>query len=191
MPSKGVVMTDNTHTKQSPDADELMRYVSELADKNGMTRRRAREALQRIGEPATPYLTEAMGSQDINVRWEAAKALVRIKDPRAARTLVHALMDESFEIQWLAAEALIALGRSALGPLLEGLMHNYGSVYMRQGAHHVLHDLERRHQLEPASIQVLDELRGIEPLEPYPISARRALQELRGRGDSFQASVGR
>jgi len=163
----------------SNGSDEYLRqYLSQLGSRNGLARQQARKALERAGHAATSYLTEKLNSNDANIRWEAAKALIKIADPKAAPALVRALTDESFEVQWLAAEALIALGREALRPLLEGLIRSYGSVYMRQGAHHVLHDLERRQLLPPATLNVLDELRCLEPLEPYPVSARRALKEL-------------
>jgi HEAT repeat protein len=144
-----------------------------------MARRKAREALERVGWKVTPYLVDALTSSDVNVRWEAAKALGRIADPASAPALVRALMDESFEVQWLAAEGLIALGRKALEPLLEGLIDNPESVYMRQGAHHVLHDLERKHLLGEPSLHMLDQLRSVDPIEPYSLSAKRALKALR------------
>ena len=166
-------------TNNESGRDENLRHlVAELGDRNGMVRRHAREALEQVGRATTPYLIEKLQSPIADVRWEATKALGHIADPKAAPALVGMLMDQSFEIQWLAAEALIALGRAAVRPLLEGLVHNYGSVYLRQGAHHVLHDLERRHLLTPPTLLVLDDLRSMQSLEPYPVSARRALKDL-------------
>jgi HEAT repeat protein len=169
-----------SQTKEMPQISEtqLNTLLSELGSKNGMIRRRAREALERIGNAVSPYLSQRLQSPDLNVRWEAAKALGHIGNPETASALVRALMDESFEVQWLAAEGLIAMGKDALKPMLEGLVRNYGSIYMRQGAHHVLHDLERHNLLPPSALRVLDELRCIEPLEPYPVSAKHALEEL-------------
>ena len=174
-------MTNETTDQAGLDEEEIARLVSELGNKNGMERRHAREALEKAGSAATPILIEQLNNPKDNVRWEATKALVHIADPKAGATLVKTLMDESFEIQWLAAEALIALGKDAIKPLLEGVVHNPGSVYMRQGAHHVLHDLERRDELPPVVINALDDLRFLEPREPYPISAKRALEELYGK----------
>lgn len=173
-------MNDSNIKERIAVEEDLQQLVSQLSDTNGMTRRHAREALEHAGKAATPYLIPELSSPLQHTRWEAAKALTAIVDPEAAPALVRTLMDESFEVQWLAAEALIALGPEALAPLLEGIIHNYGSVYMRQGAHHVLHDLERRELLSPHLLTVLDELRTLEPLEPYPVSARRALKELQG-----------
>jgi HEAT repeat protein len=170
-----------------PD-QSLQALITTLSSRNGLQRRRARDALVQAGTAATDCLIESLGSNSKTVRWEAAKALVSIADPKAAPAFEEALMDESFEVQWLAAEALIAIGRPALTPLLEGLIHSYGSVYIRQGVHHVLHDLDRRDLLPPATHQVLEELRCLEPLEPYPVSARRALRELSLMKDSEPTS---
>ena len=48
------------------------------------------------------------------MRWEAAKALGKIGDPKAALALVGALEDPRSGIRWLAAEGLMAIGREAL-----------------------------------------------------------------------------
>jgi hypothetical protein len=171
-------MATYTKNRRVDNEGKLQNLAAELKSRNGMARRHAREELERMGREATPYLVRLLGSRSTNARWEATKALSRIADPEAAPALVQALMDESFEVQWLAGEALIAIGPDAVKPLLDGLVHNYGSVYMRQGAHHVLHDLEKRHLLTPPTLRVLEELRSIEPLEPYSVSARRALKNM-------------
>lgn len=157
--------------------DRVRHWITELGNKNGMIRRQARKALERAGLVSTPYLIEKLRHADADVRWEATKALGQIADPRAATALVFALMDKSFEVQWLAAEALIAIGEAAIRPLLEGLIQFHNSIYMRQGAHHVLHAFERRELLTPSVQRVLDDLRSSQSIEPYPISARRALKE--------------
>jgi len=173
-----------TAIKPVADDTRIMNLIATLEAKDGIDRLHAREELERIGVRAGPYLARALGHRRALVRWEAAKALIRIQDRRAAPALVNCLMDESFEVQWLAAEALIAMGREAIAPLLKGLLNNYGSVYFRQGAHHILHDLERKRELEPLTLRVLDELRCIEPLEPYPVSAGRALEALKDRRET-------
>jgi HEAT repeat protein len=170
------------HTDETVTAavrDRIDGLVKDLASRNGVVRQRARKELCQLGKPAGPALARALKHRDENVRWEAAKALAHIQDPKAAPALVQCLMDEVFEVQWLAAEALIALGKHALIPLLEAITTNYGSVFLRQGAHHVLHALERRGLLDADTQLVIDELRYLDPLEPYPIGAQRALDSLR------------
>jgi len=179
-------MENNTAIEPVADDSRIMKLIATLEAKDGIDRLHAREELEHMGVRTGPYLARALGHHSDRVRWEAAKALIRIHDRRAAPALVNCLMDESFEVQWLAAEALIALGHEALVPLLKGLINNYGSVYFRQGAHHILHDLERKCELDPLTLRVLDELREIEPLEPYPVSAGRALMVLQNRNAQAQ-----
>jgi len=180
-PRKGKAMNTQKSNEEKIQGEQLQKLVSDLSNKDGIIRRHARQKLEQAGTAAVDYLIASLDIPDDNTRWEATKALGHIGDPKAAPALVHALMDDSFEVQWLAAEGLIALGEAAIEPLLEGLAHNYGSIFMRQGAHHVLHDLERRKLLPDGVLHVLGELRSLEPLEPFPISARRALKELFGK----------
>jgi len=167
--------TQNENAEATKGIDRL---IAALEEKDGMKRRHARMELQEIGKPAVPYLIEALSHGEKRVRWEAAKALGIIGNPEAAPALVQALMDESFEIQWLASEGLIGMGKDAIAPLLKGLTEHFDSVYLRQGAHHILHDLERKNMLNDETIKVIDEIRNIEPLEPFPIIARNALQAI-------------
>jgi hypothetical protein len=116
---------------------------------------------------------------DHEVRWEAAKALGEIADPRSAPALVETLEDAGFDIRWLAAEGLIALGKAGLEPLLEALPKKADSVYLREGAHHVMYDLAHkgfRDQLAP----VMAALEGVDPEIEIREPARKALQALGG-----------
>lgn len=95
--------------------------IAELRSQDGVQRKRARNALVKIGKSAVPFLIGLMTNPEDHVRWEACKALVSIKDPAAAVPLVVALGDESSEVRWLAAEALIAIKREAVVPVLQTL----------------------------------------------------------------------
>ena len=64
--------------------------------------------------------------------------LREIGDRRAIRGLVEALGDSSFEVRWVAAEALIDLGRAAVPAVLHALLHHADSTWFRNGSHHVL-----------------------------------------------------
>jgi HEAT repeat protein len=173
-------MSHHNVTVEQGNAIRISSLIRSLDDSDGLKRRDAREELEQIGKPATPYLIKALDDASKRVRWEAAKALVAIKDSRAAPALVNSLMDEVFEIQWLAAEALIALGTDSVVPLLKKLITDYRSLFLRQGAHHVLHDLEKKNLLDPETQDVVDDLRCIEPMEPFPYRAKRALDSLLG-----------
>lgn len=159
--------------------EEIAQWIAALGSKDGMERQRARLALVEMGKVAVPYLIEALKEVHHQVRWEAAKALGSLNDPDAAPALVEALMDESSEIRWLAAEALIALREPAVVPLLLALEKNFKSVWLRHGAHHVLHDLGRYHLLNKPTLQVLETLRSLEPVVAIPWAAKVALESLK------------
>jgi HEAT repeat protein len=158
--------------------EKIERLVGELGDKNGYFRENARKALVKIGKPAVPHLIELLSHPEPLLRWEACKTLDGIKDPTAIAPLVTALDDEKMQVRWVAAEALIALKTKAIIPLLHALENEFDSSYMRQGAHHILHALERDDLLNKKTIEVLDALRFLEPRVSVATAARRALNSL-------------
>jgi hypothetical protein len=155
--------------------------VTLLGCKEGLKRQTERQRLVEMGKPAVPVLIELLSHEKRQVRWEAAKALGEIVDPAAAPALVQSLMDECAEIRWLAAEGLIALGESALVPLLEGLVEHFDEFRLRQGAHHVLHDLVRRYHVNQETISLLETLRSLQPTVTVAFAAQRALDSLTHR----------
>jgi HEAT repeat protein len=169
---------DKDDVPQEPTADStsLDSLLAALGSYDGVARQRARQDLVAIGGPAVAPLIEALTDPNDDVRWEAAKALGQIGDPAAA-ALVSVLEDENSGIRWLAAEGLIALGREGLVPLLRALEQRSDSVWLREGAHHVLHDLARG-DLEDVLSPVLAALDGIEPTMEVPWAARAALDAL-------------
>jgi len=92
----------------------LLDLMDALRSTSGVRRQTARCELVAIGSPAVPFLVGALLDGDNRVRWEAAKALGTIADPRSGPGLVRALRDDRIEVQWLAAEGLIAIGREAI-----------------------------------------------------------------------------
>jgi len=152
--------------------------VKEFASSSAIDREIAREALVAIGKPAVQALVEALSNPDDQVRWEAAKALNCIADPAAVPALVTALGDERAGVRWLAAEVLIALGHASLEPVLKALTDPANVSWLREGAHHVLHELTRRESAERLR-PVLEALEDFEPGLTAPLAALRALQALR------------
>lgn len=111
------------------------------------------------------------------VRWEAAKTLGEIGDPEAAPALVESLEDEEFDVRWLAAIGLIGMNIKGLKPLLQALRKKGDSVLLREGAHHVIHDLAKgglRKYLAPLKVVLED----IEPAVEVPQSAYKVLDML-------------
>jgi HEAT repeat protein len=144
------------------EREKIPQLLLDLRSELGRDRRRARRALERIGEPVVPELLSLLEHRDPHLRWEAAKALGAIASPSSARALVKTLKDEDGGVRWLAAEALVALGRDGLVPLLESLFADASSSRMRRGAHHVLKGI-----LDPQLAEVVAPVR--ESLEAYAL----------------------
>jgi HEAT repeat protein len=151
--------------------------IADLASEDGITRVRARRALADIGHTAVGPLVEALTSKKEWVRWEAAKTLAQIGDPAATRTLIDALSNSEFEIRWLAAEGLIHIGDRAIRPLLKELIGNSDSLFIREGAHHILRDLPETRYREILT-PVLHALEDVEPSLEVAVAAKAALNAI-------------
>jgi hypothetical protein len=176
-----------------PNKATIDELVAKLAGKSGRARENVRQRLVAIGKPAVPALIEALKQRDKLIRWEAAKTLGEIRDPKAAPALVKGLRDRVFEIRWLAAEGLIAIGHEALVPLLNELIKYPEYPWLQQGAHHVLSHFaasdiyiphhEFAHPKQNTSLKELlqplvSALEGVEPSLEVPRAASEVLDEL-------------
>jgi len=177
--SKSTVQSKKMEAARSaePSAPSPEELISSLSSQDDAVRVKARNTLVAMGKAAIPSLAAAL--QEINdlARWEAAKALGEIGAPEAGPPLVKALEDEQFDVRWLAAVALINMNIKGLKPLLHALMERSDSVFLRDGAHHVVHDLtkgELRKYLAP----VLTALENVEPAAGCPQVAFHALEML-------------
>jgi len=176
MKEKQITARNTSRTRKAKTAkmDDL---ITDLSSKDSITRIKARESLVSSRRRAVPPLLKALSSKDQWVRWEAAKALSQIHDPSSVEGLVSALRDKMFDVRWLAAEGLIAIGRKSLVPLLRALIDNPDSVEIREGAHHVLHDMSGG-TIKKILRPVLNALESMEaPLEA-PLAAKSALDAL-------------
>jgi HEAT repeat protein len=173
---KSISRSKKTDTAQS-GAPPLKALIKSLSSEDDGVRVKARHSLVATGKAAVLPLTEALKSSHALVKWEAAKALGEIGAPEAAPSLVKALEDDQFDVRWLAAIGLIGMNIKGLKPLLHALMHRSDSVFLREGAHHVIHDLtkgELREYLAP----VLAALENIELAAGCPQAAFHALEML-------------
>jgi len=112
--------------------------ISQLNDRDGIVRERARRALIAMGPKAVEPLLNALKHRRSRVRYEAAMCLAAIADRRAVDGLVQALGDRAFEVRWVAAEGLIGIGRFAVPAVLQALMAGADSAWLREGCRHVL-----------------------------------------------------
>ena len=169
---KGNVVSDNKATKAI-----IKSLIADLASKDGVVRVKARQQLVAYKKRSVAPLIRTLSNENDWVRWEAAKALSQIGNNKAIKALLEALSDEKFEVRWLAAEGLIRIGRKAIFPLLEASVKHSDLHWLREGIHHVLHDINRgniRKVLRP----VLAALEGPEPSLEVPQAAKSALAAL-------------
>jgi HEAT repeat protein len=151
--------------------------IADLVCDDVITCQKARRQLVAMGHKVVPSLVKELGNKKFWVRWEAAKALAQIGDPTATAALIKALEDKEFDVRWLAAEGLINIGLQAVVPLMEALIDNPKSIWLRQGAHHVLHDMDRG-DLNKVLRPVMLALEDVEPYVEVPVAARKALDSL-------------
>jgi HEAT repeat protein len=153
-------------------------YINELDDPSWMKRQFARFSLVECGEVASPTLINELSNPDREVRWEVVKALGAINDQNSAQALVEMLMDDDTGVRWAAMEALIRLNQAALLPLIQGLVKHFDSTRLREGAHHVLHNLQDKRLLSRTQVKILEALQGVEPEIEVAWAAERALEEM-------------
>jgi HEAT repeat protein len=171
-------VSEVSSTSESQGDQEMVRsLVAQLARKDGLEREAARERLVTIGEAAIAPLIRALKDGREMVRWEAAKALGEIHDAAAARALVESLEDRVFDIRWLAAEGLIAIGHKSLPPLLRALEQRSDSKALQNGAHHVAHALAKD-DLKEVLRPLLVALEDVEPSVEVPFAALAVLNTL-------------
>jgi hypothetical protein len=175
-------MTEFSMTNGAQDSPEdpgrCASHIEGLRSRDGWVRLKARGALTLMGSRAVPELLPLLKAPEDGVRWEAAKTLAEIADARAVPELVAVLEDRNSDVRWLAAAGLIAMRGRALVPLLEALLGRSDSVWLQEGAHHVLHSLAKT-DLGDVVAPVLAALEGGDPGFAVQRPGREALQRLR------------
>ncbi|MCB0065274.1 MAG: HEAT repeat domain-containing protein [Caldilineaceae bacterium] len=95
-------------------------------------------------ENQKPHLPEAEALALLNdplrspyEREQGLHALAADPTPAHIERLLEALEDNQFGIRWTAAAALAEMGERALVPLLQLLIRQHDSVWLREGAYHI------------------------------------------------------
>jgi sporulation protein YlmC with PRC-barrel domain len=156
-------------------APRIPALIVDLGVQSATVRERAHSTLVTMGKPAVRPLLEALTNSTEYGRGQAAKVLGEIGDLAAAPALVKALEDDKFDVRWLAALALVALGRDGLPALLQALIERPDSTWLREGAHHVLHD-EGYETWQTQLGPVMKALEGYAPAATLPGAAERVLR---------------
>jgi HEAT repeat protein len=171
------ISKSNTQGMPDKSISTLDAVIANLASHDDRTREKARHTLVAMGKDGVQSLIEPLKDKRYLMRWEAAKALGEIADSGAAPALVEALEDEAFDVRWLAAVALIRMNIRGLRPLFRALMERGDSTLLREGAHHVIHDLSKG-ELRKYLLPVLGALEDVEPSMEVPQVASQALEKL-------------
>jgi HEAT repeat protein len=158
---------------------DIPSLIKELSGTDRLVRMQARETLICIGEPAVTELISTLSNANSQVRWEVIKVLECIQDPTTAPILVEQLKEDNAGVRWAASDALIALRQASIPPLLEALLRDFDSIWLRQGAHHILHVMKDAGKLNNAEEKVFEALEDVEPSASVPWAAERALESLR------------
>ena len=135
----------------NPDAVEPL--IQLLSDDDRFVRSRAAHALSMIGDPSVVPLIHALQKGDPGVRWGAALALGKIKNPIAVEPLILALTDEVAMVRAEAAAALASFGTPALAPLLGFLKGSMGETRIEVMT--ALGELKNADAIEPL-VQLLE-----------------------------------
>ncbi len=110
-------------TFDAKDHQLIRQMVESFGDSRGMVRLGFAEALGKVGQPAIPFLLDALANHPNPViRRASAKTITLIADPEAIPGLVSALLnDEDIVVQSSAIGALGRMGEAAVPALLEVL----------------------------------------------------------------------
>jgi hypothetical protein len=138
---------------------------------------KVKEDFVKQGEKILPVMYKLLKSDYKTTRREAMKVVELIAHKSSVPVAIDMLEDRESEIRWIAAETLIRIGRYSIKPILEALVANGMSYYVRKGAHHVLSELVN--QKDPKELKQLVHIIGLgsEAPEIIPMKAVKILDK--------------
>jgi HEAT repeat protein len=178
----GSVYSQINHTNDCTDEEanyDVLALIKQLTGKDDYSRMRARELLICIGKPVVDELVKSLPNADTSLRWQIIKIFECIQDPASAPVLVEQLKDDDAGVRWAASDALIALRTDAIPALLQALVTDFDSSWLRHGAHHILRVMKDSGRLNKAELDVYAALEDIEPMVVVPWAAEKAIESLR------------
>ena len=108
---------------REPAARVVPALITVLTDPDENIRVVGSVSLQRLGEPAVPYLIDALNAESSEIRLNAAYALGEIGAP--LNTILPALMrtltDREWNVRRLVVRALVTIGTPAIDSLIQAL----------------------------------------------------------------------
>lgn len=144
---------------------------------NYETHKKAKNKILKEGEAMVPLMQQLAGSRSDLIRREAAKILKLIPRRSSIPVAIEMLGDRVSEIRWIGAEILIATGRGSIKPLLQELVNNGTSFYLRHGAHHVLSELIMEDDPQELKDFLHVTLSGDELPDVIPVKAEQLLKK--------------
>lgn len=110
-------------------------------------------------------------------REQAIHQLGNSPTPDVIDHLIKLLEDNADGVRWAASTALIECGDAALKPLLQALIDQHDSVWLRRGAYRVFHDT-KSYKVQQATAELVKALNGPAAESSTTDAAARALMKL-------------
>jgi HEAT repeat protein len=110
-------------------------------------------------------------------REQAIHRLGQSPTPDVIEHLIKLLEDNADGVRWAASSALIECGDAALKPLLQSLLDQHDSVWLRRGAYRVFHGT-KSYKVQQATSEVVKALNGPAAESTTTDAAARALMKL-------------
>ena len=126
---------------KTPASRVVPALISVLTDPDENIRVIGSVVLQSLGEPAVPYLIDALTADSADIRLNAVYALGEIGTPldTILPALINTLTDPVWNVRRLVVRALVTIGIPAVEPLIEAL--NSPKPELRRMAERALNDI--------------------------------------------------
>lgn len=134
----------NANTRSGSKESTVKKLLEILCNDEGQKRKEARRELVALGEETLAYTDNYLNNTKHICRWEVLRVIKEIADLKSIPVFLAALDDDKSDIRWIAAEGLIRMGKYSTKPLLNLVEEKYDSVFVLNGAHHIIFELYER-----------------------------------------------